>query len=234
MHTEEEMLEIKKDKDQLKLKYERLQNEFIDYKDKSQRLIISNEENYNKIFKENQTLKADLRMNKEKKEQEEITKTLKKSENDMNQYRKKSSMNLPNHMGVESSKMEYLKNITLKYLENIAIGNEFQTKILENVIFTVLNVSENEKYILEDKRLKSTFYYSWWYNAKSYISNKIYGQSFDDTFISKKMSSSSFERNDEIDGRSIRKENESNFINKENYSYNDLRNKVINEDVIIK
>ena len=72
---------------------------------------------------------------------------------------------------------EYLKNVLLKYLEAIAIGNEFETKILENVLFTVLDVSQNEIKYLENKRITSSFYYHLWYNAKSYLASKIYGQS---------------------------------------------------------
>jgi hypothetical protein len=70
---------------------------------------------------------------------------------------------------------EYLKNVLLKYLEAIAIGNEFQIKILENVIFTILNVTKNEVNRLEEKRAKSSFYYNLWYNAKSFLSARIYG-----------------------------------------------------------
>ena len=72
--------------------------------------------------------------------------------------------------------MEYLKNIILKYLEALAIGNEFESKILENVIFTVLNVSKNEIKNLEEKRITSSFYYNLWYNAKAYLTSKIYGE----------------------------------------------------------
>ncbi len=72
---------------------------------------------------------------------------------------------------------EYLKNVLLKYLEAIAIGNEFETKILENVLFTVLDVSQNEIKFLENKRITSSFYYHLWYNAKSFLASKIYGQS---------------------------------------------------------
>ena len=71
--------------------------------------------------------------------------------------------------------IEYLKNILLKYLEAMAIGNEFQIKILENVIFTVLNIPSIEKIKLEEKRVRSSFYYNLWYNAKAFLSAKIYG-----------------------------------------------------------
>jgi hypothetical protein len=70
--------------------------------------------------------------------------------------------------------IEYLKNILLKYLEAMSIGNEFQCKILENVIFTMLNVNETEKLKLEERRQRSSFYYNLWYNAKAFLSAKIY------------------------------------------------------------
>lgn len=71
--------------------------------------------------------------------------------------------------------LEYLKNVLLKYLEAISIGNEFQSKLLENVIFTMLSVNNNEKKKLEEKRATSSFYYNLWFNAKAYLSSKIYG-----------------------------------------------------------
>ena len=53
---------------------------------------------------------------------------------------------------------------------------EFESKILENVIFTVLNVSKNEIKNLEEKRITSSFYYNLWYNAKAFLTSKIYGE----------------------------------------------------------
>lgn len=70
--------------------------------------------------------------------------------------------------------VEYLKNVLLKYIESIAIGNEFQTKILENVIFTMLNINDIEKVKLEEKRQRSSFYYNLWYNAKAFLSANFY------------------------------------------------------------
>jgi hypothetical protein len=70
---------------------------------------------------------------------------------------------------------EYLKNVLLKYLEAIAIGNEFQIKILENVLFTILTVNKKEINKLEEKRQKSSFYYNLWYNAKAFLAARIYG-----------------------------------------------------------
>lgn len=179
------MNDVIHERESIKAKYERLRAEFTDYKDKSQRIIISNEENYNKVFKENQALKADIRINKEKIDSEHLNNTVKKAEVELQNTQRKSLTNIGNvnvKLITENGKMEYLKNITLKYLESIALGNEFQSKMLENVIFSVLNVSNIEKSTLDEKRWKSSFYYSWWYNAKSYISSKLYGQSQDDTY----------------------------------------------------
>ncbi len=71
--------------------------------------------------------------------------------------------------------VEYLKNVLLKYLEAIAIGNEFQIKILENVIFSILRIPNSERQKLEDKRNRSSFYFNLWHNAKAYLAAKIYG-----------------------------------------------------------
>lgn len=71
--------------------------------------------------------------------------------------------------------IEYLKNVLLKYLEAIAIGNECQIKILENVIFAILNIPNQERIKLEEKRSRSSFYYNLWYNAKAFLSARIYG-----------------------------------------------------------
>lgn len=82
--------------------------------------------------------------------------------------------------------LEYLKNVLIKYLEAISIGDEFQIKILENVIFTILDVSNDEKLKLEEKRSRSSFYYNLWYNAKAFLSARIYGTSSDDIFENRK------------------------------------------------
>jgi len=71
--------------------------------------------------------------------------------------------------------IEYLKNVLLKYLESIAVGNQFHVKLLENVIFAILSVSNKERALLEEKRVRASFYYNLWFNAKSYLSAKIYG-----------------------------------------------------------
>ena len=47
--------------------------------------------------------------------------------------------------------------------------------MLENVLFTVLQVPKSEIDYLEDKRITSSFYYNLWYNAKSFLASKIYG-----------------------------------------------------------
>lgn len=75
--------------------------------------------------------------------------------------------------------IEYLKNVLLKYLEAIAIGNEFQIKILENVIFSILRIPNSERIKLEEKRNRSSFYLNLWYNAKAYLAQKIYGNASD-------------------------------------------------------
>jgi hypothetical protein len=97
-----------------------------------------------------------------------------------------SAVNFPNLNISDGQKIniEYLKNVLLKYLEAIAIGNEFQIKILENVIFTVLSVTKKEKANLEEKRQHSSFYYNLWYNAKAFLAAKIYGEEVQSTSIS--------------------------------------------------
>jgi hypothetical protein len=97
-----------------------------------------------------------------------------------------TAANFPNLNISDGQKIniEYLKNVLLKYLEAIAIGNEFQIKILENVIFTVLSVTKKEKAGLEEKRARSSFYYNLWYNAKSFLAAKIYGEEAESTSIS--------------------------------------------------
>lgn len=152
------------------------------------------------MFKENQALKLELRI---KKDTQSINinnnstlnniknKTNAISSNSLDKYNtyilsNKKDTNydfekLAND--AKKSKIEYIKNIIMKYLETIATGNDFQTKILENVLFSVLNVSKNEVILLEEKRMKSSYYFSWLYNAKSYISSKLYGStSLDDTY----------------------------------------------------
>ena len=71
--------------------------------------------------------------------------------------------------------VEYLKNVLLKYLEAIAIGDEFQIKLLENVIFSILKVADIDKMKLEEKRNRSSFYFNLWHNAKAFLSARIYG-----------------------------------------------------------
>lgn len=77
--------------------------------------------------------------------------------------------------------LKYLKNVLLKYLEALSLGNELQVKILETVIFTVLEITEEEKSLLEDNRERSSFYYNLWCNAKAYISGTLYGSAWQNT-----------------------------------------------------
>lgn len=93
-----------------------------------------------------------------------------------NNYTGPNSTNL-HEKELQKINIEYLKNVLLKYLESIALGNEFQIKILENVIFTILNIPNEERLRLEEKRSRSSFYYNLWYNAKAFLSAKIYGNS---------------------------------------------------------
>jgi len=127
-------------------------------------LTFSNDkENSNKMFEH---------FNKNK-DQNNITKKINDHFDDLNPDFKISEINS------HRISVEYLKNVLLKYLEAIAIGNEFQTKILENVIFSILKIANDEKIKLEDKRNRSSFYLNLWYNAKAYLSAKIYGNSND-------------------------------------------------------
>ena len=173
-YTTEEYNKLLEEVESLKQKNEKLKNEFNDYKDKSHKIFLSNENNYNKILKEHETLKKELAdlLNKHKESQNNL------SHNKQSHPRIEVSSVGPiqNYSKSQKVNMEYLKNITLKYLEALAIGNEFESKILENVIFTVLNVSKNEIKNLEEKRITSSFYYNLWYNAKAFLTSKIYGE----------------------------------------------------------
>ncbi len=46
---------------------------------------------------------------------------------------------------------------------------------MENVLFTILNVPRAERDALEEKRARSYFYYNLWYNAKAFLSSRLYG-----------------------------------------------------------
>ncbi len=138
--------------------------------------MINNEENFNKMIKENEAFKKEINqllsvINANNKSSTNI--------NEINSKKRKDSVQnfekLPSLIETSTPCLEYLKNVLLKYLEAIALGNEFQIKLLENVIFTILRVSPIEKELLEEKRIKSSFYYNLWYNAKSYIAGRIYG-----------------------------------------------------------
>ena len=182
LYTEEDYQKLKNEIEEYKVEIKNLKQEFNDYKVKSHKTLLINENNYNKVFKEYEKVKK------------ELSQLLDKYNND-NSHINIKEQNIPNIHNIQPASVginrnefknfdvnkkiskEYLKNVLLKYLEAIAIGNEFETKILENVLFTVLDVSQNEIKYLENKRITSSFYYHLWYNAKTYLASKIYGQS---------------------------------------------------------
>ena len=184
LYTEEDYQKLKDEIEEYKLEIQNLKQEFNDYKVKSHKTLLINENNYNKVFKEYEKVKK------------ELSQLLDKYNNDNSNINIRNN-NLPNIHNIQPASVginknefknfdvnkkiskEYLKNVLLKYLEAIAIGNEFETKILENVLFTVLDVSQNEIKYLENKRITSSFYYHLWYNAKTYLASKIYGQNKD-------------------------------------------------------
>ena len=177
VYYDNDIQEIKNELEMYKNKYEKTKKDILEYKEKSHRILLENETNYNKILNEHQTLKKEL--------SQLLTKHNQSKRNDNNNIIRDDKLKAPSVViGKDIVKFdikekisnEYLKNVLLKYLEAIAIGNEFQTKILENVIFTVLNVSGNEKKKLEEKRYTSSFYYNLWFNAKAFLSARIYGE----------------------------------------------------------
>ena len=180
LYTKEEYDKLLEELENMKIKNEKLKNEFNDYKAKSHKIFISNESNYNKILKEHENLKKELAdlLNKHKESQNKNKNLMVQIKNNEAhpQIEVSSVGPIQNYTKSQKVNMEYLKNITLKYLEALAIGNEFESKILENVIFTVLNVSKNEIKYLEEKRITSSFYYNLWYNAKAFLTSKIYGE----------------------------------------------------------
>jgi hypothetical protein len=184
IYTEEEYEKLKNELEEYKTEINKLKKEFNDYKEKSHKVLLSNENNYKKVFKEYEKVKKEL---------SQLLVKYNNNDNSSNNniLQEKKIPNLPNiqpaSVGIDKNNFknfdvykriskEYLKNVLLKYLEAIAIGNEFETKILENVLFTVLQVSKNEIKCLEDKRITSSFYYNLWYNAKAFLSSKIYGE----------------------------------------------------------
>ena len=177
VYYDNDIQELKNELEMYKNKYEKTKKDFLEYKEKSHRILLENETNYNKILNEHQTLKKEL--------SQLLTKHNQSKRNDNNNIIRDDKLKAPSVViGKDIVKFdikekisnEYLKNVLLKYLEAIAIGNEFQTKILENVIFTVLNVSGSEKKKLEEKRYTSSFYYNLWFNAKAFLSARIYGE----------------------------------------------------------
>ena len=182
VYSEEEYQKLKDEIEKYKIEINELKKEFNDYKVKSNKVLLTNENNYNKVFKEYENVKKEL--------SQLLANYNKNNDNSRIHAHEKNLPNLPNiqpaSVGIDRANLkkfdvnqrvskEYLKNVLLKYLEAIAIGNEFETKILENVLFTVLQVSKNEINYLEDKRITSSFYYNLWYNAKSFLASKIYG-----------------------------------------------------------
>jgi hypothetical protein len=190
IYTEEEYEKLKNELEGYKTEINKLKKEFNDYKEKSHKVLLSNENNYKKVFKEYEKVKKEL--------SQLLVKYNNDNSNNNNIIQEKKMPNLPNiqpaSVGIDRNNFknfdvnkriskEYLKNVLLKYLEAIAIGNEFETKILENVLFTVLQVSKNEIKCLEDKRITSSFYYNLWYNAKAFLSSKIYGENGENIYV---------------------------------------------------
>ena len=196
-YTTEEYNKLLEEVENLKQKNEKLKNEFNDYKDKSHKIFLSNESNYNKILKEHETLKKELAdlLNKHK---ESKNNNLLNNKQSHPKIEVSSVGPIQNYSKSQKVNMEYLKNITLKYLEALAIGNEFESKILENVIFTVLNVSKNEIKNLEEKRITSSFYYNLWYNAKAFLTSKIYGENNSDNQKNENNNKNEVNQNNEL------------------------------------
>ena len=182
-YTEEEYQKLIKDIEEYKIQINSLKQEFNDYKEKSHKALLINENNYNKVFKEYEKVKKELSQLLDKYNTDNSQSNIngKKIINNFHNIQPASvginRNELKNFDVNKKISKEYLKNVLLKYLEAIAIGNEFETKILENVLFTVLDVSKKEIQYLENKRITSSFYYHLWYNAKSFLSSKIYGES---------------------------------------------------------
>ena len=195
IYTEEEYEKLKNELEEYKTEINKLKKEFNDYKEKSHKVLLSNENNYKKVFKEYEKVKKEL--------SQLLIKYNNDNSSNNNIIQEKKMPNLPNiqpaSVGIDRNNFknfdvnkriskEYLKNVLLKYLEAIAIGNEFETKILENVLFTVLQVSKNEIKCLEDKRITSSFYYNLWYNAKAFLSSKIYGEDDEKIYVEEESS----------------------------------------------
>lgn len=193
MYSQEEYDLLGNELESYKQKYEKIKKDFADYKEKSHKILMTNENNYNKILKEHENLKKELSqlLNKHNNEKNgnANNNSNKNNEdvNNVNNIQNKVGPNIqPPSIVIDGTienfdinlkiNNEYLKNVLMKYLEAMAIGNEFQTKILENVIFTILKVSSNEKKKLEEKRATSSFYYNLWFNAKAFLSARIYGE----------------------------------------------------------
>lgn len=227
---------------------------------------MGNEENSNKISKENEELKLKLfTLNKETQKnslanslsstnaslsnQDHNGNTSKKTKTiDTDKYNINISNKFKDHyddlnpefkisqINSHRVSVEYLKNVLLKYLEAIAIGNEFQIKILENVIFSILKIPNSERQKLEDKRNRSSFYLNLWYNAKAYLSEKIYGnpndlESIDNANINNEGLKFEMDKNfsQVIQGNFNIEYNENINPNENNYSNENEINKISNE-----
>ena len=194
IYTEEEYQKLKDEIEKYKSEINELKHEFNEYKINSNKVIITNENHYKKAIKEYEKVKEELAQLLAKynnNDNSQIYNHEQKIQNNIRNIQPASvgidRKNLKNFDVNQRVSKEYLKNVLLKYLEAIAIGNEFETKILENVLFTVLQVSKNEINYLEDKRITSSFYYHLWYNAKSFLSSKIYGEKKEITEEEKEM-----------------------------------------------
>ena len=178
IYDEVEYQKLEDEIEKYKKEITELKQEYNDYKAKSNKVLLTNENNYNKVFKEYEKVKKELSQLLLKHNNDNLSKD--KNIQNFNNIQPPSvgidRKNFKNFDVNQKISKEYLKNVLLKYLEAIAIGNEFETKILENVLFTVLQVSKNEINYLEDKRISSSFYYHLWYNAKTFLSSKIYGE----------------------------------------------------------
>jgi len=178
-----------------------IKKEFHEHRERSNKILLSTEENYKKLMAENDVNKKTIEnltnTNNELTAQNKNILSNSNNNNDrlLNNIKNKTLLDTsniknsltnqnisllnPNMSITEIEKqivsIEYLKNVLLKYLDAMAIGNEFQTKVLENVIFAVLNIPNQEKVKLEEKRSRSYFYYNLWYNAKAFVSARIYG-----------------------------------------------------------
>ena len=117
--------------------------------------MITSEENFNKMIKENENLKKEISqiLNPQISIKNNLTTSVSNSTNnkifnmvlqnntltsELNSKLRKDSLkslrenyNSQSDLPEQKVNKEYMKNVLLKYLEAIAIGNEFQSKLLE-------------------------------------------------------------------------------------------------------